>query len=93
MAHVEHERVATDGTVKQLANKDDPGLSGAFITVEGAAVRARWDGGNPVGTSSGHLFQPGDSFRLNSAYQIQNFKVTQDSGAGAIEVTFDERLT
>ena len=91
MAYIERERVAVDGTVKQLAMKDDPGLSGAFITVETDSVRVTWDGTDPVASAAGHLFAAGDSFRLNSAAAIQNFKVTRQTGDCAIEVTYDER--
>lgn len=91
MAHIERERVTTDGTVKQLAKRNEVGLSGCFITVEGNSVRVTWDGTDPVAATLGHLIAAGDSFRLNSAAAIQNFKVTQESGAGAIEVTYDER--
>ena len=92
MAEIERERLSVDGTVKQLANKDDPGLFGAFITVEGDSVRATWDGTDPVASTTGHLFAAGDSFRLNNAAAIQNFKVTQETGAAALEVTYDNRI-
>lgn len=96
MASIERERVAVDGTVKQLANKDDPELFSAFVTVEANSVRVTWDGTDPVAGPGagavGHLLAAGSVLTLSSSEQIQNFKVTQEAAAGYLEVTYEARI-
>ncbi len=58
-------------------------LCGALVTVEGAQVRFRVDGGNPS-TTEGHLLNVGDTLTLVNAMEVKNFKAIR---AGASDAT------
>jgi len=62
----------------------------AFVTVEGAQIRYRYDGGTPTATE-GHLVSPGDTFIVQGFKNIQNFKAIRTGSADAtLRVTYEE---
>jgi len=61
----------------------------AFVTVEAQSVRVRWDGGAPVGGSSGHLLAPGDSIEFTGENTIQKVRFIREAAVDAtIRVTY-----
>ena len=61
----------------------------AFVTVESQPIRCRWDGGAPVGGSSGHLLNPGDSIEFTGEGTIKKVRFIRDGGVDAtIRVTY-----
>lgn len=62
----------------------------AFITVEGAQIRFRYDGTDPT-SSEGHLFSPGDVLELIGFENIENFKAIRVGSTDAtLRVTYEE---
>ena len=62
----------------------------AFVTLETAQVRFRYDGTNPT-SSEGHLMDIGDSIRIKGPNNIKNFKaIRTGSTSGVLKVTFEE---
>ena len=65
------------------------GALAAFITLEDASMRYRYDGGAPTSTL-GHKLLDGGVLVLNGQNQMQNFKFIQTGGAsGPIYVTYE----
>lgn len=54
----------------------------AFITVEGAPVRYRVDGGDPA-IDIGHLLEAGDTLRLDNQAQLQRVRFIGQAGVEA----------
>lgn len=58
----------------------------AFITVETASIRMRFDGTDPD-SSTGHLIASGDYFTIDGEQNVANLKMIQGSGAATVQVT------
>jgi hypothetical protein len=54
----------------------------ADFTTETAAIRVRYDGGVPTGTT-GHLVPAGSSFTLKGGDDIANLRMIRDAAASA----------
>jgi len=62
----------------------------AFVTVENAQIRYRYDGTNPT-TSEGHLLSPGDVLIIEGYDNIKNFKAIRiGSNDATLRVTYEE---
>jgi len=64
----------------------------AFITVEDAQIRYRYDGTNPT-ASEGHLANPGDviKIKIEGYDNIKNFKaIRTGSNDATLRVTYEE---
>lgn len=62
----------------------------AYITVEGASIRYRYDGTNPT-SSEGHLVNPGEDIEILGYDNIANFKAIRTGSADAtLRVTYEE---
>ena len=60
----------------------------AFATCETAQIRFRIDGGAPT-TTEGHILNPGDSVKLNSAADIAAFRAIRTGAtSGVLKVTY-----
>lgn len=72
------ETVSSEDTAKGLAastrrrDSGNPAVA-LTITIEGAAIRVRWDGDGPTQTD-GHLFSGGSSLRMANPAAIRNFR-------------------
>ena len=84
--------IEVDNTlVGEFPNEQFLGFSpgSAFITVEGANVRIRWDGQDPSPTE-GHLLFDGQSFSFDRPSQIRMFRVTgQTNSTATITMTLE----
>ena len=61
----------------------------AFLTVETAQIRFTYDGTAPT-TTLGHLAEPGDVIKLDSAQSIKNFLAIRTGGvSGILQVTYE----
>ena len=72
----------TVGGIALTAEKYGDSLR-AYMTVEGAAIRFRVDGGAPTATV-GHLANDGDKMLLESASDIKNFKAIRITTTSAV---------
>jgi len=55
----------------------------AIITIENGSIRFKIDGNNPTSTD-GHLLNDGDTLKLESTEEIENFKCIRNSDVDAI---------
>lgn len=63
------------------------GARQAYISCETAQIRFWVDGTLPTSTT-GHVINIGDSFRLDSAGQIANFKAIGISASATLQITY-----
>ena len=65
------------------------GATVAFLTLEGGAVRYRYDGVEPT-TLVGHLLQPGSTLTLLGQSQMSQFRAIRSTAtSGSLSVTFE----
>ena len=61
----------------------------AFLTLEGADIRYRYDGGNPT-TSAGHLLSDSGYIVLTGQNQMEKFKAIRVGGRdGTLSITYE----
>lgn len=60
-----------------------------FLTVEGANVRYRYDGGLPT-QGSGHLLTIGSAYNLEGPQNVKNFRVIAESGNPVVRFTLEK---
>lgn len=71
-----------------VANKDSTRLT-AFVTVEGAYMRYRYDGSNPT-TLLGHLSSRGDSFKIEGSQNLKRFRaIAIGDNSASLFVTYE----
>lgn len=79
MEAFDYEQITVSSAVKSLtASKvtptSGPPAKAAYLSVEGADLRYRYDGGAPVGGGAGHLLKDGNSIRLVGINNLVNFR-------------------
>ena len=61
----------------------------AFVTVEAQSVRVRWDGGDPVAATSGHLLVAGDSIEFTGEGTLPKVRFIREGGTDStLRVTY-----
>jgi len=86
------EIVVSNTAVGLTPSKIDPfntGRAVAFITVKGAAVCFRYDGGTPTNATANYL-EPGDTLLLNNIAKLKNFlAISRDGGSALLGVNYE----
>lgn len=77
-------------TLGKLSSGGVAPAQGAFLTVDDAALRFRFDGTAPTATV-GHQLSSGDSVTIYGANSLRNFRAIRDTGAAlnpTLQVTY-----
>ncbi len=76
---------AITGSAVGLSIPDGFNPNRAYVTVETASTRWRYDGGTPnAGIGGGHLANATETITLIGGIQIKNFKIIANSGTDAV---------
>lgn len=92
---LDYEEISVGNTVVGLSQSkvspaNAPAMTLAFITVEDAPVRYRYDGGDPSATA-GHLANVGSSITLFGTNNLRQFKAIRSSTTNARLIVTYER--
>lgn len=89
---VNFEKLTVSNSVKILtASKYTSGefkAKRAFITVETASFRYKYNGDNPT-TSEGHIARPNSVITLIGTTNIENFKAIRISSNATVQITYE----
>ena len=75
--YAKFEEITVSSTVKTLTAATYGTLNIAMITIAGANMRFKVDGG-VVSSNEGHILYDGDELKLDSAREIINFQAIRD---------------
>jgi|Deesub1362A_J573_1020465.scaffolds.fasta_scaffold19688_2 hypothetical protein len=94
VVHIAREQIAVSSSVKRLdeggtviTNDNRPKLRYADVQILGAQVRVTFDGStNPVGGSTGQLWNPGDIKRVWGVKNMENIRFIREGSSDATVV-------
>lgn len=56
----------------------------AYVSVDTAAIRYRYTGGNPIGgAGGGHLINAGEEFTVEGPQNVKNYRMIRDTSTSA----------
>lgn len=91
---IDRETIAVSNAVKQLtAAKITNQVTYALCQVLTNAMRITFEGTDPAGATTGHLYTAGDFFEVWGHNDLKNLKAIRDSADGSLEVTYFGRAS